>query len=106
MTLHVALALSALAAALLLLASSAQRALALVATIAAGVEVAMAFGLVRLGVAGVPLGLVLGTALLVPGLLSWFRATTKPSISAAAVVAFTGAVQVAVNVIARLDRVA
>jgi hypothetical protein len=104
MTLHVALALAALAAALLLLAFSSQRALALVATVAAGIEVAMAFGQLRLGVPGVPLGLLLGVALAVPGFVAWLRATTKAAISAAAVVAFTGFVQVAVHVVARLDR--
>jgi len=104
MTLHVALALAALTAALLLLAFSPQRALSLVATAAAGIEVAIAFGKLQIGVAGVPLGLVLGVALALPGLLAWLRATTKPAISAAAVVAFTGIVQVAVHVVARLDR--
>lgn len=104
MTLHVALAVSALAASALLLAFSAQRALPLVALAAAAAEVGMAFGLVRLGVAGVPLGLALGLAIGIPGLLAWLRATSKPAISAAAIVAFTGFVQVAVQLVARLDR--
>lgn len=104
MTLHLALAVSALAAALLLLAFSAQRALAIVAALAAGIQVAMALGLLRLGVTGLPLGLVLGLAVGVPGLVAWLRATAKPAISAAAVVAFVGFVQVAVHVVARLDR--
>ena len=66
MTLHVALALSALAASVLLLLFSQQRALA------------------------------------IPGLIAWFRATAKGAVSAAALVAFTGALQVLVYVGARL----
>jgi hypothetical protein len=104
MTLHLALAVSALVAALLLLAFSSQRGLAIVATLAAGAEVAMSLGYLRVGVTGVPLGLVLGLALAVPGILAWLRASAKPAISAAAIVAFAGLVQLAVQVAARLDR--
>ena len=103
MNLHATLAFSALAAALLLLAFSAQRALALVATLAAGIEVAMALGLVRLGVHGVPLALVLGLGLAIPGVVAWLRAAGKPAISAAAIVAFVGLVQVAMQVVGRMD---
>jgi hypothetical protein len=104
MTLHSTLAFSALAAALLLLAFSTQRALALVAALAAAVEVAMTMGMLRLGVSGVPLALVLGLALAIPGLIAWMRAAGKPAISAAAIVAFVGLVQVALQVVARFDR--
>jgi hypothetical protein len=104
MTLHSTLAFSALAASLLLLAFSPQRALALVAALAAATEVAMATGLVRLGVSGVPLALVLGLALAIPGLIAWLRAAGKPAISAAVIVAFIGLVQVALQVVGRLDR--
>ncbi len=102
MTLHVALAVSALAASVLLLVFSQQRTLALVALVASGVEVAIQLGLLRLAISGVPLGLVLGLALAVPGLFAWFRATAKGAVSAAALVAFTGALQVLVYMHARL----
>jgi hypothetical protein len=102
MTLHVALALSALAASAFLLASSPHRGLALVAVAAGALETAMALGTVRLALHGVPLGLVLGLALAVPGAASWFRASAKGAVSAAALVAFTGALQVAVYVGSRL----
>jgi hypothetical protein len=102
MTLHLALAVSALVASVLLVAFSQQRTLALVALAASGIEVAIAFGYLRIGVAGLPLGLVLGLALAVPGLLTWLRATAKGAISAAALVAFTGALQVAAYMSSRL----
>ncbi|HVI94783.1 MAG TPA: hypothetical protein VM753_12305 [Anaeromyxobacter sp.] len=98
MTLHVALALSALAASVLLLLFSQQRTLAIVALLASGVEVAIQLGLVHLSISRVPLGLVLGLGLAVPGLFAWFRATAKGAVSAAALVAFTGLLQVLAHV--------
>jgi hypothetical protein len=94
MTLHVALAVSALAASAILFLTGAARALAVLALVASGLEVAMALGLLRLHVAGVPLGLGLGLLLAVPGLLAWLRASSKPAVSAAAIVAFAGVLQV------------
>ena len=102
MTLHVALAVSALAASVLLVASSQHRVLPVVALVAAAVETAVAFGYLRIAVSGLPLGLLLGLALALPGLVGWLRATAKGSISAAALVAFMGVLQVAVYVGARL----
>ena len=60
MSLHIVLAVSALAASIVLVLSLPSRALALVALLASGVEVAMALGLVHLSVAHLPLGIVLG----------------------------------------------
>ncbi len=102
MTLHLALAVSALAASVLLLAFSQQRVLAVVALVASALETAIALGYLHVAVARVPLGLVLGLALAVPGLIAWLRATAKGAVSAAALVAFTGVLQVAVYVGARL----
>jgi hypothetical protein len=102
MTLHVALAVSALAASAILFLSRVARPLAALALLASGLEVAMAFGLLRLHVAGVPLGLVLGLALAVPGVLAWFRASSKPAVSAAAIVAFAGVLQVFVSLNGRI----
>jgi hypothetical protein len=93
MTLHVALAVSALAASAILILSNVARPLAVVALVASAVEVAMAFGVLRLHVTNAPLGLVLGLALAVPGVLAWLRATSKPAVSAAAIVAFAGGLQ-------------
>jgi hypothetical protein len=94
MTLHVVLAVGALVAAVLLLVFSASRTLAGIAVVSAALEVAMAFGLIRVHVAGVPLGLVFGLGLAVPGALAWLRAAAKPAASASAIVAFVGIVQV------------
>lgn len=98
MNLHIALAVSALAASAALLFSHQARTLAIVALVASAIEVALVFGVVRLGIAGVPLGLVLGLALAVPGILGWLRAASKTAVSAAAIVAFTGALQVLTSV--------
>jgi hypothetical protein len=94
MTLHVALAVAALVAAVSLFLSAQARALATIALVASALEVAMAFRVLRLDVAGVPLGLVLGLALAVPGVLAWLRASAKTAVSAAAIVAFAGVLQV------------
>ncbi len=102
MTLHVALAVSALAASLVLLFSAVGRPLAVIGLVASGLEVAMALGALRLHVAGVPLGLVLGLALALPGLMAWLRAGSKPAVSAAVILAFVGILQVAVAVHGRI----
>jgi hypothetical protein len=102
MTLHVALAVAALAASAVLLFSAVGRPLAVVALVASGLEVAMALGALRLHVAGIPLALVLGLGLALPGLLGWLRASSKGAVSAAAVVALVGILQVAVAVQGRI----
>ncbi len=94
MSLHLALAVAALAASIALFLSSHSRTLAIVALVASGLEVAMALGLLHLSVAGVPLAIVLGLALAIPGVLAWMHASAKGAVSAAAVVAFVGALQV------------
>jgi hypothetical protein len=102
MMLHGALAYSALAASLVLLATATGRALPLVAVLASTLEVLLHLGVLRLHVAGLPLGLVFGLALALPGLVVWFRSTTKTAISAAAIVAFAGVLQVVVQALPRL----
>ncbi len=102
MTLHVALAVSALAASVVLFFSAVARPLAVIAVVASGLEVAMSLGFLQLHVVRVPLGLVLGLALAIPGLLAWLRASSKPAVSAAAIVAFAGALQVFVSMSGRM----
>ncbi len=94
MTLHVMLAVAALVAAVSLFLSAQSRALATIALLASALEVAMAFGVLHLSVARVSLGLVLGLALAVPGVLAWLRASSKTAISAAAIVSLAGVLQV------------
>ena len=98
MILHVALAVAALAASVVLFFSTVGRALAVVGLLASGLEVAMALGALRLHAAGVPLGLVLGLALALPGLVAWLRASSKAAVSAAAILALVGVLQVVVAV--------
>ncbi len=95
MSLHAALALSALVASVALLLAHSSRTLALVALVASGIEVAMSLGLIHLSVAHLPLGIVLGLALAVPGVLAWMRSSAKTATSAAVIVAFVGVLQVA-----------
>ncbi len=95
MSLHIFLALSALVASIALFLAHASRTLALVALVASGIEVAMALGMLHLSVAHLPLGIVLGLALAVPGVLVWMRSSAKTATSAAVIVAFVGAIQVA-----------
>lgn len=102
MVLHLALAVAALAASIVLLFSAVGRALAVVGLVASGLEVAMALGAIRLHLAGVPLGLVLGLALALPGLVAWLRAASKAAVSAAAILALAGILQVVVAVRGRL----
>ncbi len=89
-----ALAYSGFVAALVLLTASQSRGLAIISVVAAGLEVLTQLNLLRLQVAHLHLGLVLGIALAVPALIIWFKATTKAAITAAALAAFIGLVQV------------
>jgi hypothetical protein len=102
MNLHLALALCGLAASAVLLVGQAGRTPGLVALLASGLEVARSLGLVHLSVASVPLGLVLGLLLAVPGLLAWLKASAKAQVSAAAVVCLVGVLQVVAAVWPRL----
>jgi len=93
MTLQIAIATGVLAAAILLLVFSPSRLVPAIAVLAAGSELAMALGLVRVHVTNVPLGLVFPLGLAVPGLIAWWRSTTKAAVSTAAIVAFVGVLQ-------------
>ncbi len=94
MLIHNALAYSGLAAALVLLAASQSRGLALVAVVASAVQVLIHLQFISLHVSRLPLGPLLGLLLAVPALVAWFRATTKTAITAGALAAFVGLVQV------------
>ncbi len=94
MSLHLAMAVAACAAAIFLVAGQTARILGAVALLASAIEVAMAFGLVRFSVAGLPLGLALGLCLAIPGLLAWLRSSSKAAITAAVVVTLVGVLQV------------
>ncbi|HSN13544.1 MAG TPA: hypothetical protein VLT61_02875 [Anaeromyxobacteraceae bacterium] len=95
MSMHTALAVAAFAASVLLFIAHANRGLALIALVASGLEVAMAFGLLALHLSiSVPLQLVLGALIAVPAVLIWLRVSSKTAISAATVLALVGVLQV------------
>ena len=87
------LAIAALACAVLLVVQLKNRLWAAVAVAVAGLEVLIAFGLVRLSIASFPLPIVLGVALAVAGVLLWLKVQGKTHVSAATVVAAVGAIQ-------------
>ena len=93
MTLHLALAVSAVAGAAILLFADASRWAALVALVVGALEVTMSLGVLQVHAGGHPLGLALGLALAIAGLFSWFRASSKAAVTAAAVVALVGLLQ-------------
>jgi len=94
MPLHTALALSGVLAAAYLLFTSGARVLPLVAGLAAGLEVALALGWVRLALHGPTLSLALGGAIALPALVLWWRTGGKGPLTAASVLAFIGLLQV------------
>jgi hypothetical protein len=102
MSLHAALAVSALVASVALFLTAPSRVLAVIALVASGIEVAMALGVIHLAVSHLPLRIVLAVALAVPGLLLWLRSAAKTATSAAAIVAFVGALQVVTELGLRL----
>lgn len=102
MTLHAALALSAVLAAAWLFFTAGARALPLVALLAAGTEVALAQGWVRLALHGPTLALALGGAIALPAVVLWWRAGGKGPLTAASVLSFIGLLQVALALLARL----
>lgn len=102
MTLHTALALSAVLAAAWLFLAAGARALPLVALVAAGLEVALAQGWVRLALHGPTLSLGLGAAIALPAVLLWWRAGGKGPLTATSVLAFIGLLQVALALLLRL----
>jgi hypothetical protein len=65
-----------------------------IAAVASALEVLMAFGLVHLSIARLPLAMVLGVMLLVGGGVTYVRTGDKLSVTAATVVTLVGALQV------------
>jgi hypothetical protein len=87
------LAIAALACAVFLLVQMKHRLWAAIAVAVAGLELLIAFGLVRLSIANFPLPTVLAIALVVAGVLLWLKVQGKTHVSAATVVAAVGAFQ-------------
>lgn len=89
-----AFALAALVASGFLLLGPAARVPAIFATAAAGLEVLMAYGVVRLSISGFPVSLVLAAVLLVAGVVAYLRVSAKGAVSAATIAVLVGIVQV------------
>jgi hypothetical protein len=96
MNVHTVLAVAALVGALVLLATSSARLGAIVAAIAAGIDVLIRMGFIHIGVSGVSLGLVIGLLLAIPGAICWIRVSAKTGVSAATVVALVGVLKVVI----------
>ena len=93
MSLATVLSIAALAASITLLMKREARAYPLLATIASGLQVCIAFGWVSLSVAKIPLGLVLAVILVLAGAMLWIRSQGKSTTSASTVVALVGLIQ-------------
>jgi hypothetical protein len=102
MTLHTALALSAVLAAAWLFFASQARVLSALALLAAVVEVAMSQGWLRLAVHGPTITLLLGAAIALPAVVLWWRASGKGPLTAASVLAHIGLLQTVRALLLRL----
>jgi hypothetical protein len=97
MNVHTVLALAALAGSIYLVLGSSARIAAVIAVVAAGLDVLIRLGVLHFGVsgaAGISVGLVIGIALAAPGVLAWLSSTAKTAVSAATVVALVGILKV------------
>jgi hypothetical protein len=86
------LPLLALLASVVLLGRGGSKVFSIVATVASGVEVLMAFHVVRLSVPH--LGLLLGAALALAGVVLYSKVNAKVAVACATVVALAGVLQV------------
>ena len=86
--------LVALASAVVLMLGSVSRVLAGLVLLGSALEILMALHLVSLGVAGVPVLAVLGGLIGVPGLILFFRVSSKNAIAASTAATLVGALQV------------
>jgi hypothetical protein len=94
MTLPTLLACLALVGSLVMLAQHRPIAFPVVALVVSGYEVATAFGLVHLNLGRLPLGLLLGLALVIAGAAVFMATSAKSVVAAATTAALVGALQV------------
>jgi hypothetical protein len=92
MSLSVGFAIVALVASVILLQFK-RRYFPIIAVVASGVEVAIAFGLVKLSIAGLPLMLILGAVLTAMGVIIFMKVNTKLMLAASTILTFIGVVQ-------------
>jgi hypothetical protein len=89
-------AIAALAASIYLLLKREGRVWAIVATVSAGVLVAVAFGWIRMSIPGLglDLGLIVGAVLAVAGVFLFLKVSDKFRVASATIVVLTGALLV------------
>ncbi len=94
MSMSLVLAIAAVVAALVLTLQHRPLVFPLIALVAAGLEALMALHVLRLGLGGVPIDVVLGAAIAVAGAVVWARTASKTVASASTVLVVIGALQV------------
>lgn len=87
------LILTTLLAAIVLLVQKSDRMFPTVAVIAAGIQALMMFGILTLTLTKFRVDVILPALLVVAGAVCWSKTSTKGGITAATVVAFSGAIQ-------------
>jgi hypothetical protein len=85
--------LLAVAASLLLFARR-REPFAIAALVASGAEALIAFGILKLHISGIPLGLILAGTLTAGAIGAWLRTNDKTAVTAASVAAVIGGLQV------------
>ena len=88
-----ALVVAALAGSLVLVVHRDDRLFPIIAAVAAGLEALIAFHVISLSSGKFRTDVVLPAVLLIAGLVCWSRTSTKPTITAATVVALVAAIQ-------------
>lgn len=93
MNVATALVLVGLVSSIVLLLQKEERTIPVIAVLASGIEALLAFGLMSLSLAKFRVDVVLPAVLAVAGVIAWTRASTKHTITASALIAAVGAVQ-------------
>ena len=87
------LILSTFLASIVLLLQNSERIFPTVAVVASGIQALMMFGILTLTLAKFRVDVILPALLVVAGVICWGKFSTKAGITAATVVAFSGAMQ-------------
>ncbi len=91
---HSALVVAALVAAIVVLVQQGGGLYPLIAVVVSGLEALLAFGLVHLSIAHLPLGLILGGVLAVVGVVLYVRVAAKSAVAASTIITLVGVIQV------------
>ncbi len=91
--LDTALVVAALAASLMLMVDRVGRPFALLAVIAGGIQLLIAFGIIELAIGKLRLDVILPAVLVLSGGVCWTRSTTKPAISESMMLLVSGSIQ-------------